>query len=273
MNNLYFVVLVKVILINEKPGVEMFTDSRNIIGNRMNFQGFQAQIEKGGIMSIITISRGSYSRGVEIAKMVAERLGYRCLTRDVLIEASKEFNIPEVKLIQALENAPSFFERFTQDKKKYISYIQVALINNFKADNIVYHGLAGHFFVKNISHVLKVRIVADTEYRIKLVMERDKITRDKAIDFLHTIDNARKKWGQHLYGINIEDPSLYDIVINIGKLSLEVAVNIICKTATWEEFQTTAESQKELENLALSLEAMATDEMDKARETDYWRHL
>ena len=85
-------------------------------------------------MSIITISRGSYSRGVEIAEIVAEKIGYQCLDRDILIEASKDFNIPEVKLIQALEDPLSFFERFGKMKKIYIDYIQAALINNLRAD-------------------------------------------------------------------------------------------------------------------------------------------
>ena len=204
-------------------------------------------------MSIITISRGSYSRGVEIAEMVAEKLNYQCLARDVLIEASKEFNIPEVKLIQALEDPPSFFERFTNEKKKYIAYIQTALINNLRADNIVYHGLAGHFFVKDIPHVLKVRIIADLEYRIKFVMERDKISRDKAIDFLKKIDSARREWGQHLYGLNLEDPIHYNVVINTENMSLETSVDIICKMVAWEQFQTTPESQKKMDDLALSL--------------------
>jgi cytidylate kinase len=206
-------------------------------------------------MSIITISRGSYSRGVEIAEMVAEKLGYQCLARDLLIEASKEFNIPEVKLIQALEDPPSFFERFTNVRKKYIAYIQTALINNLRADNIVYHGLAGHFFVKDIPHVLKVRIIADLEYRIKFVMERDKISRDKAIDFLKKIDSSRKEWGQYLYGLNLEDPVHYDIVINTENLSLEVVVDIICEMVTSKQFQTTSESQKKMDNLASSLKA------------------
>lgn len=206
-------------------------------------------------MSIITISRGSYSRGVEIAEMVAEKLGYQCLARDFLIEASKEFNIPEVKLIQALEDPPSFFERFTNEKKKYIAYIQTALINNLRADNIVYHGLAGHFFVKDIPHVLKVRIIADLEYRIKFVMERDKISRDKAIDFLKKIDSSRREWGQYLYGLNLEDPTHYDIVINTENLTLEVVVDIICEMVTLKQFQTTPESQKKMDNLASSLKA------------------
>ena len=204
-------------------------------------------------MSIITISRGSYSRGVEIAEMVAEKLGYQCLARDVLIEASKEFNIPEIKLTQALEDPPSFFERFTKVKKKYITFIQSALINRFRDDNIVYHGMAGHVFVKDIPHVLNVRIIADSEYRINFVMERDKKPRDKAIDFLKKMDNSRIKWGQHLYGINLEDPSLYDIVINTERLSLDAVVDMICTMVAWEDFQTTPESQKEMDNLALTL--------------------
>lgn len=206
-------------------------------------------------MSIIAISRGSYSRGVEIAETVAEKLNYKCLDRDVLIEASKEFNIPEIKLIQALEDPPSFFERFTKMKKYYIAYIQTALINNLRADNIVYHGLAGHFFVKDIPHVLKVRIIADLEYRIKFVMERDKLSRDKAIDFLKKIDNSRREWGQHLYGLNIEDPIHYDIVFNTENMSLEGAVDSICEMVTWKQFQTTPASQKKMDNLALSLKA------------------
>ena len=206
-------------------------------------------------MSIITISRGSYSRGVEIAEMVAEKLGYQCLARDVLIEASKEFNIPEVKLIQALEDPPSFFERFTNVKKKYIAFIQYALINHLRDDNIVYHGLAGHFFVKDIPHVLKVRIIADMEYRIKFVMERDKISRDKAIDFLKKIDNARRDWGQHLYGLNLEDPIHYDIVFNTESVSVVDVAETICEMAASKQFQTTPESQKKIDDRASSLKA------------------
>ncbi|MFC1906918.1 AAA family ATPase, partial [Chloroflexota bacterium] len=116
-------------------------------------------------MSIITISRGSYSRGKEIAEKVAEKLGYECIGRDSLIEASKQFNIPEIKLIRAIHGAPSILERFGYGKEKYIAYIQAALLRHVKKDNIVYHGLAGHFLLEGISHVLKVRISSDIEDR------------------------------------------------------------------------------------------------------------
>ena len=67
-------------------------------------------------MSIITISRGSYSRGKEVAEKVAAALGYECISRDILLEASDQFNIPEIKLVRAIHDAPSILERFTYGK-------------------------------------------------------------------------------------------------------------------------------------------------------------
>src|SRR4030067_2914302 len=102
-------------------------------------------------MGCITISRGAYSYGKEIAEKVADRLGYECVGRDALLEASETFNIPEIKLLEAIRDAPSVLGRFTHGKARYISYIQPALLNKMQKENIVYHGLAGHFLLQNLS--------------------------------------------------------------------------------------------------------------------------
>ena len=47
---------------------------------------------------------------------------------------------------------------------------------------MVYHGLAGHFYVRGVSHVLKVRIIADMQDRIQTVMDREKISHESALD-------------------------------------------------------------------------------------------
>ena len=118
-------------------------------------------------MSIVTISRGSYSRGKEVAEKVAQKLGYECISRDILLEASEQFNIPEIKLVRAIHDAPSVLDRFTYGKDRYVAYIRAALLKHVQKDNVVYHGLAGHLFLEGIPHVLKVRIIADLEDRIK----------------------------------------------------------------------------------------------------------
>jgi cytidylate kinase len=64
-------------------------------------------------MAIITISRGSFSGGQGLAECITEKLGYRCISREVLVEAAREYGVPLDKLSKALDEAPGLLERFT----------------------------------------------------------------------------------------------------------------------------------------------------------------
>ena len=203
-------------------------------------------------MAIITISRGSYSRGKEIAEKVAAKLGYRCISRDVLLEVSKEYDIPELKLVHAIHDAPGILKRFNRRDEKYIAFIKAALLQHLKEDNIVYHGLAGHFFVGHVPHALKVRVLSDMEDRVRLEAERKGIDADKARRILEKDDKERQRWSQSLYGIDTADPILYDLVVHIKQITVEDAVDMICDLVSKEQFKTTPKSQRQIEDLALS---------------------
>jgi cytidylate kinase len=209
-------------------------------------------------MAIITISRGSYSNGKEVAEKVAQKLGYQCYAREVILEASKEFNIPEIKLVNAVHDAPSILERFSYGKEKFITYFQSALLKCLQRDNVVYHGLAGHFYVRGVSHVLKVRIIADMKDRIQIVMDREKISYENARGLIKKDDLERSKWSQHLYGMDTADPILYDLVIGVQKMTVDDAADVICHTAGLETFRTTFESQKAMDDLVLASEVKTT---------------
>ncbi len=208
-------------------------------------------------MAIITISRGSFSKGKEVAEKVAQRLGYHTLSREVILEASKDFQIPQNRLDHAIHDAPSIFERFTYEKQKYIAFVAAEILGHFKGDNIVYHGLAGHFFAPNISHLLKVRIIADFEDRVQALMEKDNLTREQAVDFLEKDDSDRKAWSYQLYGVDTTNSSLYDLVVHINKLTIDNAVDLICEAAGQPQFKATTQSQQAVEDLALAAKVRA----------------
>ncbi len=208
-------------------------------------------------MSVITISRGSFSKGKEIAEKAAEKLGYDCVSRSVLLEASEHFNIPELKLEHALHDAPSLLERFTKGKERYVSYMRASLLHRLKEDNVVYHGLAGHYFVKHVPHVMKVRIIADLDDRIAQEMERAKIGREEAEARITQDDKQRRKWSMHLYDIDNNDPHLYDLVIHVHKLSVDDAVELICTAVRKECFATTERSRQMMEDLSIEAEVQA----------------
>jgi len=206
-------------------------------------------------MAIITISRGSYSKGREIAEHVANRLGYECLSRDVLIEASEQFNIPEVKLVRALHDAPGVLDRFHSGKERYVAFIQEAFLTHVQKDDVVYHGLAGHFFLKNVAHTLKVRIIADLGDRIQTEMARVGIDEETARSILKKDDEERRRWALSLYGIDTGDCRLYDFVMHVRKLSEEDVVDLICKTVQKEQFATTPDSRRDLADLLVAARA------------------
>ncbi len=200
-------------------------------------------------MPIVTISRGSYFRGKEVAEKLAHKLGYECISREILLEASEEYNIPEIKLIRAIQDAPSILERLTRSREKYVAYVRAALLKHVQRDNIVYHGLFGHFFLQDIPHVLKVRIVGDLEARVADEVKREGISEAKARETLLRDDEERRKWALHLYGADWWDATLYDLVINLKTITIDDAVNILVQTVKLQGFQTTPDSQQAIDTL------------------------
>lgn len=233
-------------------------------------------------MSVVAISRGSYSRGREIAERVAHNLGYACISREVLEDASKQFGVSEVDLLRALRDAPSLMDRLTFEKEKYVAFVQVSLLEHIQRDNIVYHGLAGHYFLRGIPHVVKVRVVGEREDRVSLLMEREAVfeqavsamkgitdqrlprsgryrgmSKGKALRILKEVDEARRRWGLHLYGMDTQDPTLYDMVIDTRRFSIDDAADIISRTAGLDCFQTTPGSRQVVEDLLLAARVRA----------------
>jgi cytidylate kinase len=204
-------------------------------------------------MAIITISRGSYHRGREVAEKLAAELGYECISREILLEASQEYNIPEIKLVRAIEDAPKILERFTREKEKYVTFIRAALLKRAQKDNFVYHGLFGNFLLQDVPNVLKVRVVGDLETRVAEEVERAGIPQAKAREIITKDDEERRKWALHLYGADTWDATFYDLVIHLKSIAVDDAVSLILHALQFPRFQTTPESRQIVDTL---LEAM-----------------
>lgn len=213
-------------------------------------------------MTIITISRGSYSRGKEVAEAVAERLGYTCISREVLLEASSQYDIPEIKLIRAIHDAPTILDRLRSQREHYVAYIRSALLNSVCRGNVVYHGLAGHFFLTGISHVLKVRIIADLDQRVAEEARREKIALGEAEALIRKDDEQRRRWAKSLYGVDPWDPQLYDLTVHINTLTVADVVELIVTTASRPSFLPTPSSVRALQDRSLEarVEAALQDE-------------
>ena len=208
-------------------------------------------------MSIVVISRMPYSKGKEIATELAGQLGYQCISRDDLAAASTDFNISATEVLRAQHGAPSFLDRFTHGKERYHAFIRESFLERILGDNIVYHGLSSHVFVKDVKNILKVGIVANSQDRISAVMEAKNYSWDQARAFLQKEDKGQTRWSHLRYGIDTRDPRLYDVILHINSLSVSTAVETLRFLVQTPTFQTTSESTQQLTDL-LSAAKMQT---------------
>lgn len=178
-------------------------------------------------MSVVTISRGSFSGGKLIAQKLADALGYRCVDRDVIVERAAKYGVSQEELHDALDKPPSFLERLQHKKYLYLTLIQAALAAEVKEGKAVYHGNAGHLLLRGGGPVLRVRIIAPLESRIEMARERLSLSRSAAIDHIRRMDDLRQRWTQYLYGVDWRDPSLYDLVVNLDHLTIDDASDLI----------------------------------------------
>ena len=209
-------------------------------------------------MPIVTIYQGASGEGQELAEAVAEALGYRCVGREVLVEASRRYGIPEAKLNEIVEKGPHWWERLLQDLRPYRIALQAALCELAHDGKVVYHGHLGHELLSGIGHVLKVLLTAPIEFRIAQIKTRQRLTEVAARHYIEEVDKARSRRLNAMFGADWRDPNRYDLVLNMGKMSRDGAKRVILEAARLEEYQPTAASNQAFNDLALGSRVHAT---------------
>jgi cytidylate kinase len=151
-------------------------------------------------MSVISISRGSFSGGKILAECLSRALGYRCIDRDVIVERAAAYGVSQDDIRQSLEKPPGFLDRFNHKRYRYVALVQAALAEEVRTGRAIYHGLAGHLLLKGGHPVLRLRIVAPMEFRIQMVQERIRYNRSAAIAHIEKVDEDRRKWASFFMG-------------------------------------------------------------------------
>jgi cytidylate kinase len=188
-------------------------------------------------MSVVIISSDSDDKAREIAEKTAETLEYSVLDREVLNTVATKYEIPVEKLRRALDEVPSFFGMSSKARALSLAYVEEATVAGLSRDKVVCHGLAAHLYVLGVSHVLKVRILADPEERIRQIASREGMGREKAAKFLTRQEALRRRWSRGAYRRDETDASLYDMVISLSQIGSDEAVRTIVETAGYPRFR------------------------------------
>ncbi len=205
-------------------------------------------------MSIITISRGSLSATEMLARKVSEKLNCRVVTREDVLRAAEKYGIKETGLgeLSFIEKSPKLLDKMGDRKRQYLVCFRTALLDFAVKGDFIYHGHLAQFLMTKIPYVLRILLTAPEEFRVSTLMKESGKSREEAVAYMKLIDERRLKWSHFLYGVNWKDSSNYDVVINIERIGMTLAAEMITDAVSRSEFQPTVESSKMLRNLHLA---------------------
>jgi CheY-like chemotaxis protein len=145
-----------------------------------------------------------------------------------------------------------------------VAYLRLALANLIEEDKLIITGFVSQLFPNTISHILRVALIADTNFRLALAMKTGKVTEKEALKQLRNNDEDCAAWIDFLHRKPKDcwDPKLYDLFIPISKTSVEQASALIEENVLKTVVQTNHTSRQAVKDFRLA----ARVEVELARE-------
>jgi cytidylate kinase len=216
---------------------------------------------KEGKMAVITISRQYGSGGTEIALLVCELLAYQLVDKEIIARAVEEVGLTTGEVVGFTEHHSKmrmFVDRLLYpgpnvvaevavrsfgegketlaieelDKAEALNLVRSAIHAGYKNGDAVILGRGGQAILQDMPGVLHVRIVAPMKDRVLRIQGRAHIDMERAHQLALRRDRKRFDYLRDLFDVDINEPTLYHMVLNTGKLGVDDAAQMIVHAAS-----------------------------------------
>jgi cytidylate kinase len=209
-------------------------------------------------MAVIAITQHVGMRGADFARLTAERLGYRLLTSEQLVAAtSRTYNVPTESLAIVDERRPTFWTRFKTETGRFTAFFRAVVLKEMARDQLVVIGRSVAQILPEVGCGLRVRLCGPIKERTHVAAAEEKLTTALAEARVRDYDREVRARIQTLFGIDIDDPSNYNLVLNVFAVPLESSATILASFATEIDRVATAEQWGLMHDAALTAEVRA----------------
>ena len=122
---------------------------------------------------------------------------------------------------------------------------------------VIYVGNIGRFILSNIPKLLRIRLDATDEYRVKHRMEEAGCSESDARSFVDGVDRHREEWLKFLYGVDYFAHANYDLILNLETLGIDSMVKLVTTTVTLPEFTLNDNDRKQIHDAHLEAHVLA----------------
>jgi CMP/dCMP kinase len=212
-------------------------------------------------MKVMTISREYGAGGGEVARRLADALGWELLDRALLHQAAAAEHVPDADLERLDEQAVSLVDRFRlhPPHKQYMHGITEAARQAAARGNVILVGRGTRHLLGDLPGVFHLRLVAPREWRAQRMSGLEDCSLEQALARCVEVDRTRDRFTQYFFGAEASAPEQYDLVVNTGRVSLEDVVTLLAALARGEPSTETGGPTATRRVLTLSRQLGAAD--------------
>ena len=196
-------------------------------------------------MSVITISKEAGTESEKVASLLAKKLGWGYIGKQLVAEIARELHISQSDVEAFRKDSQSRLLRFVDkytcsivqkvvdreygclDDKNYFDTTKKLVEKAYEAGDAIILGWGGQCILHDIPDALHVRLVKGTEGKIKTLMDRHNFNRHEAESFMEREEGDSKSYIKHYFKEDWNDAHFYDLILDMGKVSIEDAVETI----------------------------------------------
>lgn len=210
-------------------------------------------------MAIVAVARELGSGGEEIARLLAQRLGYYFVNTEQILEDmekdgghrwanwGKEYD----------EHCPTIWERFDRSFMGFVALTEESIYEHAKNDNVVILGRGGYWLLRDISFALRIRIIAPIDVRVERIMARERVDKDMAVRLIRDSDKERSCYMRVVYDQDWADPDAFDVVFDTGHLTSDEVIRMVVDIIPDKDKEATKEAREKMHHLFLASKVKA----------------
>jgi len=155
------------------------------------------------------------------------------------------------------ERRLSVWQRFNEERRRYLIFIEAAYLSFAERGNVVTAGRGGPFFLREVGHAVKVKLMAPFDVRIRRVMGRDRVDKKTAAARVQAYHRDLCGRIDYLFGLDWTQPENYDFVINTQDDAWPFYTDLLVAAARHPRYQPTPESLQKIHDLSLAAQVRA----------------
>lgn len=200
---------------------------------------------------IITISRTYGSGGAEIARRVADRLGWRVVDNEVVERVASEAGLSPEEVAAREERVPGFMERLAWalasasaelavptgatieglSEPQLVRITEKVVAEIGREGRVVLVGRGAAAVLSEKERALHVRVVAPIAVAAERIAGRFSIPLEDATKQIIETDRNRARYHKEYYGREWADPANYHMTLNTGFLGIDGAADLVVREA------------------------------------------